>query len=115
MALQTITPDHRDLQHITIYVPCYHEISSGKPVNLRQLIGEARYRQWVDLDSLLVQFLESRAIRTKVMYGVGSKEEKLEMCEHMGSLLPRIADGGTMQPFVYRGGGIITGSRSEEW
>jgi len=115
MAIQTITSDHRDLQQIAIYFPYCLGISTGMPVNLRQLVGEAGYGQWVDLDSLLVQFLESRAVRTKLVYGVGSEDEKLEMCEHIASLLPRIAERGMIQPFVYRGRGFIIRSRSEEW
>jgi len=54
----------------------------------------------MDLDRLLVQLLESRAIRTKVMHCTENKERKLEMCEHIMSLLPGVGGRGTIHPFA---------------
>jgi len=66
-------------------------------MNLREAAGEAGYMQWMDLDSLLVQLSESHAIRTKVTHGAENNEKKLEMCQHIRSLLPKIAERGTIQ------------------
>jgi hypothetical protein len=57
-ALRTASK-HRDLQHISIYVP--HELTFGGS-------HPTMHRQWVDLDHLLVQFWESRSIRPKVVF-----------------------------------------------
>ena len=92
MALQTITSKHRDLQQITIHAPYHRCPSTPESKTPRKAAGEDRYRQWMDLDSLLVQLLESRAIRTKVMHDAGNSERKSEMCEYMGSLLPKTAE-----------------------
>jgi len=100
MALQTITSEHRDFQQITIRTPFRYYFPTREPENPGEIAGEEGYRQWMDLDSLLVQLLESRGVRTKVVHGVEDSETKLEMCEHIGSLLPKIAERGTIQPGV---------------
>jgi len=111
MALQTITPEHRDLQQITIRIPYRHGPPARVPENLREAAEEDGYRQWMDLDSLLVQLSESRAIRTKVMHGVRNSGRNLEMCEHIESLLPGIAERGTIRPGLCGSGGST--ARSE--
>jgi len=65
----------------------------------------------MDLDSLLVQLSESHAIRTGVAHGAENKE-KLEMCEHIGGLLPKIAERSTIQPGICGDGGPAV--RSED-
>jgi len=112
MALQTITSKHQDLQRITIRTP-YHYFPPTPPVNLKEAARESDYMQWMDLDNLLVQLLESYAIRTKVEHGAENEERKLEMCEHVGNLLPKIAGRGTIQPGACGGGASST--RFEEW
>lgn len=62
MALQTTTPDHRELQKISIHLPSY---SSSLDVDVFK--QSATYEQWPDLDRLLVQLWESRSIRPKVI------------------------------------------------
>ena len=59
----------------------------------------------MDLDSLLVQLLESHAIRTKVTHGRENSERKLDMCENMRGLLPKVAESDTIQPGVCNDGG----------
>jgi len=97
MALETITSKHRDLQQITIYVPYYFNRLICKPVSLREAAGEAEYRRWMDLDTLLVQLSESHAIRTKVVYVMKGRGVQVEDCEHIGSLFPKIVERGAVE------------------
>jgi len=113
MALQTITSKHQDLQRITIHTPYEYHPSVREPVNLRNVAGEARYKQWMVLDDLLVRLLESHAIPTKVTHGTENNKKKLEMCEHIRSLLPKIAERGTIRPGACGGG--KSSARSAVW
>ena len=91
LALQTITPDHRDFRQISIHVPKpYRPIAN--PPDLRQ--GSV-YNQWMDLDRLLVQLWESRGIRPKVLYE--ASENKEAMGEHIGCLFPEITERGIIE------------------
>jgi len=88
LALETITPAHRDFHHITTHVS-EHLPSIANPTNLRETLGESFYGKWMDLDRLLVQFWESRGIRPKVGCNV-SKKGNVAMFEYIGCLLPEI-------------------------
>jgi len=112
MVLRTITSKHQDLQQITIHTPYHRCPSTPESENLREAVGEDEYRQWMDLDSLLVQLSESHTIRTKVTHGKENSERKLEMCENMRGLLPKVAESGTIQPGVCGDGGPTV--RSED-
>jgi hypothetical protein len=89
-ALQTITPEHRDLRQISIHLPYYLTLAVVL-TNLRQTIGEAGFEKWLGLDHLLVQFWESRSIRPKIIsmmnHGIG---------DHIGRLLPEITKRGVI-------------------
>ena len=63
--LQTITPEHQDLRHVSIYLP-RHLPSTYAGVHIRRSVGEEIYWQWLDLDHLLVKFWGSHLIRPKV-------------------------------------------------
>jgi len=98
MALGTITSKHRDLQQITINVPYYFNRFICEPVSLREAAGEAEYRRWMDLDTLLVQLSESHAIRTKVVYlAEGNEVPVEESYEYVGGLLPKIVERGAVK------------------
>ena len=84
MTLQTITPEHRDLQQISICVPYYLTLFEVG-ANVRQTIGELICGHWLGLDHLLVQFWESRLIRPRV-----------GCTDCIGSLLPEITRRGIM-------------------
>jgi len=94
LALETITPAHRDFHHITIHVSAYLP-SIANPTNLRETLG-AFYGQWMDLDRLLVQFWESRGIRPKVGCNV-SKKGNVAMFEYIGCLLPEVTKRGIVE------------------
>ena len=93
MALQTVTSRHGDLRQIviSIYLPTYN----GPGADVRQVVGEAVYGEWLDLDCLLVQFWELRSIRPKVRYSVMSKDkEKAINC--VSRLLPEMTKRGVI-------------------
>ena len=88
MALQTIVPEHRDFQQITIYLP-YDPRLSGAGADVRRIAGELIFEQWLELDRILVQLWESHSIRPKIMCFAPRGMEK-EITECVGRLLPEI-------------------------
>jgi len=90
-ALQTITPEHRDLQ-ISICVPEYLAYV-GVDADVKKIIGEANFGQWLDLDHLLIQLWESRSIRSKVTRTL-LKGRKRNMRDCIGCLLPEMMRRG---------------------
>ena len=100
-ALQTITPEHRDLLQLTIDIPLNLTVA-GFVANGEEAVGEQAHGQWLDLDRLLVQFWESRSIRPKVVYTMG-----FGMRDFVESLLPEITKRGVAnvdlveRPLVY--------------
>ena len=64
--LQTITPEHRELQEIAICLPSYLAVLP-LATSVEQVIGEENLREWSGLDHILVQFWESGPVRPKVM------------------------------------------------
>ena len=94
MALQNITPEHRDLRQISIRIP-YHLPSFGAGIG--EIIGELACREWLELDHLLVQFWESRSIRPKVgCVRLGKNPQRTEYS--IGCLLPEITKRGIVDP-----------------
>jgi hypothetical protein len=63
--LETITPEHRDLRQVSIYLP-FKRIPLGDATQFSLYLGDV-YEKWLELDSLLVQFWESHSIRPKVV------------------------------------------------
>jgi len=92
MTLKTITPEHRDLRQIVIYLSrdlTLFEVGA----DLKQFLGGAISRQWSDLDRLLVEFWESRSIRPRVgRVTQGERRRSMEYC--IGCLLPEIKKRG---------------------
>ena len=96
LTLQTITPNHRDLRQICIYLE-YDWAVTMPGVNVRQTIGGAEYGQWLALDRVLVQLWESYSIHSKVKYSRVWREEKREeneVAEFVGCLLPETTKKG---------------------
>ena len=93
LALQTITPDHRDFRQISIRMPKLDPSSIVDPTNLRRT---PTYSQWMDLDRVLVQLWESHEIRPKVIYEVW-ENGKEAMREYVGCLFPEITDKGIIE------------------
>jgi hypothetical protein len=94
-ALQTITPNHRDLRQITIRIPSYW-ILLGIPANVRAFVGEAHGKLWLDIDRLLIQLWETHLIRPKV---ICPTEGGMEFT--IGYLLPEITKRGMIDVVEY--------------
>jgi len=92
VALKTITPEHRDLQQVMIYVP-YHLMPVRVCADVRQFFGEAACQQWLDLDCLLVQFWESRSIRPRMIRTTSAGEGR-DMRGCIGLLTPEATRRG---------------------
>ena len=91
--LRTITPKHRDLKQIFIHIS-YKFTLEGSGASIKHTTGETTYREWLDLDRLLVQLWESRSIRPKVKYRCKSQSERKEAIDGVSCLLPEITKRG---------------------
>ena len=61
-AIQTTTPKHQDLRKITIHIPYFLTF-----FNVDYMKGSGIYREWLDLDRLMVQLWESRSPPPRVI------------------------------------------------
>jgi len=91
MALETITSKHRDFQQISIYIPRF-VVVTGDSVSVRQAVGEEIYGDWVELDRLLVGFLELHAVRPRIVY-----DAAVGWCKRVGELLPEMTARGIIE------------------
>ncbi|KAF9646818.1 hypothetical protein BDM02DRAFT_2890061 [Thelephora ganbajun] len=102
LALQTITPKHRDLRHILIYSP--HDLAQVRvSANVRQTVGEFFCGQWSELDHVLVQFWESHSVRPMISYYIPLEGEKKETSECLECLLPKITKRGVVDLVQWHG------------
>ena len=96
--LETITPQHRDLQQIAIYPDIWdHDDGAG----FERIVYTTPGAQWLDVDRLLVQFWDSRSIRSKVMYLPVVENEKMEIKDRAGRLLPELTKRGIIDLVEY--------------
>ena len=93
--LRTIAPNHQNSHKISIRILERHR-PIADPTGLKGTFEEPFYRQWMDLDRLLVKFWESRGIRPKVLYDV-SENEKEATCKSIGCLFPEITERGIIE------------------
>ena len=97
-ALQTITPNHRYFQRVSIQVP-YIDSAPDSPIsradlaNVRRVVGkgEATCMQWLELDRLLLQLRETHSIRLEVLC-YEYPDETGRLC--VGTLLPGVMKRG---------------------
>ena len=92
LTLQTITPNHRNLRQISIYLDYDYDWVQ----DVREAIGEA-VCEWLALDRVLVQLWESYSIRSKIKYSRvwrREKREEKEVGEFVGCLLPETTKKG---------------------
>ena len=92
MTLQTVTSKHRDIRKIGIRT--YGLILNDPDADVRQIAGEAVYREWLDLDRLLVQFSELRSIRPKFRFDGMSSDREREAINFVSCLLPEMTKRG---------------------
>ena len=88
MGLKTLTPDHRDLQLISIRVSINHSLNDG------QRAEEIRSR-WMDLDCFLVQLRKSNEFRLWVIYSTEREKEWAREC--LERLLPETTKRGIVE------------------
>ena len=91
--LRTVTRDHKDLEWVTL------QAVSGRGLNercegVKDAIGEAAYREWLELDQVLAELCESHSVQLRVAYNLhvdmdGSKER-----DGMEVLLPEVMARG---------------------
>jgi len=97
MTLRTVTPSHRNLQEISLYVPDVPygpTLNYADSANVKRAVGEAIYEQWMELDRLLAQLWESHSIHLTVLYygKWGKNGEGPGSCVH--SLFPETTGRG---------------------
>ena len=101
MALRTVTPDHRHFQQISLYVPRLRSRYTKNAAYDRYGVGESCYRQWLELDHLLVQLWESHSIRLTVSYRASPGKEGEVTDSRVHNLLPEVTNRG-IADFVRR-------------
>ena len=83
-----------NLRQITLYVSEYTFSDAG--AHVRDMFGEALYKQWLDLDCLLVQLWELQPIRPKVTYGLVPENHEKDVIDCVSYLLPETAKKGML-------------------
>ena len=92
VALQTVTSKHGALRQIGICI--YGLILNDPGADIRQMVGDAVYGEWLDLDRLLVRFSELRSIRLKFRYDGMSADREKETINCSSYLLPEMTKRG---------------------
>ena len=93
MALNTITPEHKDFRAVSIYIRLDSTPSVVRiPANTEQTTREEAYRCWMDLDNLLTRLGESHGVSVTVKYHSDKKKEALVFIE---GVLPKIVKRGS--------------------
>jgi len=70
MALRTVTPNHRNLQQISLdtsNIALCLDFDHIDSANIRDVIGKTIHAEWLKLDRLLAQLRESHSIRLEVL------------------------------------------------
>jgi hypothetical protein len=104
MALRTVTPNHRHLQQISLYMDRLRSCHTPRqdPAHSGHGVGESNYREWLELDRLLVKLWESHSIRLRVScYASPGKEGEVTR-SRIYILLPEVTSRG-IADFVWRG------------
>ena len=96
LALRTITPNHRDLGRISIFV-YFDSTLTSVSADVRQNFGEQIFGQWLELDRVLAKLWESHSIRPMILYHTRPQKEKEEMRECMRCLFPEITGRGVIE------------------
>jgi hypothetical protein len=82
--LRTITSENGDLQEVSFKgVAFYHNIDM--PADVRTHVGDESYREWMDLDCVLVQLWQLHAVHVKIVFNFVREELSWKL---IGGLLP---------------------------
>ena len=107
-ALQTVTPNHRNLQRVLITVSdvlyCLRLCHSTSPAHVTSAIGESIYRGWLELDRVLARLRESHSVCLEITYEVPSWMDGTRARGFMGSLFPELTVRGFVRPIERRSG-----------
>lgn len=95
MTLVTITPNHRDLQQISIYIPYAPDFTDDLGL-IRQVEAAKPGMRWSDLDGFLVQLCSSGSISPKILCP-RSKNTTQRVDDWARYLLPETAKKGTVE------------------
>lgn len=90
--LRTITSENRDLQEVSFQGFALSNLDM-MPTDIRTGIEDESYRQWMDLDSVLVQLCQSHAVHVKVVCSPVAVGEELAR-ELIGGFLPETTKRG---------------------
>ena len=93
-----------DIQRITMTLQTaesinLEQITIHSPTAFRKPIVESAYREWRDLDRLLLQFWTSRSIRPKIGYKDG--EEGIDLRYLVPRMLPELTSRGIVDLVEY--------------
>ena len=94
-ALRAIITEHRDVQQISVHIP-FDVALVDVNIALGQTVREAIYREWLDLDCLLVQFWESHSVRPKVIPDMTMWRGEQDVKHCVGRLLPEVTKRGVI-------------------
>ena len=102
--LRTTTPDHRDLQMISVHTPWIHPAQISNCVDsadFRGWIGGSACQGWSEVDHLLARLSESRPIRLDVRYMMSRSLGEDGAKGLMGILLPEATARGMVDMVGY--------------
>ena len=99
--LETITPQHRDLQQITICPDTWDRSVREDGDAVEQTEDTNPGTQWLDVDRLLVKFWDSRLIRPKVVYLPKVANENKETRDRVLNLFPESKKRGIIDQVDY--------------
>lgn len=91
-ALKTLTPKHRDLRQISLCIPVHVSETFTQ-------MSEETYRQYMDLDRILVKLFESNAVHVRIVCFMGGGEE--EVRERVERLFPEVTKRGIFELVDY--------------
>lgn len=97
--LRTITPNHGDLQRISLSIPLllfYRNFHHVTFPDVRQLIGEAACKEWSDLDRLFIWLGESHSIDLKILCHVSAPVDGPKAKSRVEDLLPEVTAKGML-------------------
>ena len=101
LTLNTLTRDHRNLQLVaidasTVLRTIHSEIDDvdAHSVNLGDIIGQDRFRKWLELDLLLAQLRESHSISLEIPYVVDYAMDDDDAKVLLKRLLPEVVGKG---------------------
>ena len=98
LALQTITFTHQD--HRELSINAFYDGFFPNPVtDARQVVEESVYGEWLRLDDILVQLVDSRP----VCFTIHSSVQREELYGHLEHLLPEMTKKGTIDLVEWRG------------